>query len=179
MDGASAFPYPSFFSFPPYFTLQPVKETRDKQSTLWGELILSFCKHFKIFIIAVEEDSFTLFCNPSINRKLNLEARRSFLDDLVKEGNALWLDASHQKCLILWKKVQEWASLIHSFAKTYGLSDFVMSVEELSSGDDVRGTDLQGLHREILIRALKLLESQGKAKLFQGATPDEEGVKFI
>ncbi len=31
---------------PPH-RLQPVKDTRDKQSALWGDLILSFCKHHK------------------------------------------------------------------------------------------------------------------------------------
>lgn len=28
--------------------LQPVKETRDKQSSLWGSLILGYCKHNKV-----------------------------------------------------------------------------------------------------------------------------------
>ncbi len=37
-------------------------------------------------------------------------------------------------------QIPEWASLIHNFVKTYGLGDSVMVVDELSSGDDVRGT---------------------------------------
>jgi ESCRT-II complex subunit VPS25 len=37
-------------------------------------------------------------------------------------------------------QIPEWADIIYNFVKTYGLGDSVMVVEELSSGDDVRGT---------------------------------------
>ncbi len=39
-----------------------------------------------------------------------------------------------------------------------------MTLDELANGDEARGTELEGLHREVLLRALKLLEQQGKAK---------------
>ena len=61
-------------------------------------------------------------------------------------------------------QVEEWAQLILGWAATYGASDSVMLLEDLSSGDDVRGTELQGLHREVLLRALKALEAQGKVR---------------
>jgi len=54
MDGSvgastsGSFTYPPFYSFPPHFTLQPVRETRDKQSALWGALILDYCRHHKV-----------------------------------------------------------------------------------------------------------------------------------
>lgn len=37
-------------------------------------------------------------------------------------------------------QVAEWASIIHNFAKTFGLSDSVMTLDDLSRGDDVKGT---------------------------------------
>jgi hypothetical protein len=40
----------------------------------------------------------------------------------------------------------------------------VVTLDELANGDEARGTELEGLHREVLLRALKLLEQQGKAK---------------
>lgn len=61
-------------------------------------------------------------------------------------------------------QVAEWASIIHTFARTYGLSDSVMTLDDLSNGDDVRGTELQGLHREVVTRALRVLEGQGRAR---------------
>ena len=47
------------------------------------------------------------------------------------------------------------------------------------SGVYVAGTELEGLHREVLVRAVKHLEQQGRAKLFKGAAGDDEGVKFF
>lgn len=175
---ATGFALPAFYQYPPYFTLQPVKETRDRQSALWGQLILAYCKHNKIFLINTQED-FPLFVNSSISRRLSQEAATAFLDDLATAGNIEWLDKTKRQALVLWRKVPEWAALIHSFVKTYGLGDSVMVVDELSSGDDVKGSELEGVSREVLIRALKLLEQQGKAKLFHGSTPEEEGVKFL
>jgi ESCRT-II complex subunit VPS25 len=55
----------------------------------------------------------------------------------------------------------------------------VLLVDDLSSGDDTRGTEVHGLPRELLVRSLKVLERQGKCKLFRGASPEEEGVKFL
>lgn len=49
----------------------------------------------------------------------------------------------------------------------------------VQTGVLVEGTELEGLHREVLVRAVKLLEQQGKAKLFKEAAGDDEGVKFF
>ncbi|KAG1672486.1 hypothetical protein FOA52_002794 [Chlamydomonas sp. UWO 241] len=177
MDG---FPLPFFYDYPPYYTLQPVKESRDKQSQLWGDLVLAYCRHKRIYAINVEDSAFELFSNAKIGRKLNVEAQRAFLGDLAAQGSAEWVDPkAKRECLVLWRKLPEWAAQIHEFARTYGLADSVMTVDELRSGDDVRGTELFGLHREVLVRALRVLEAQGKAKLFSGETPEEEGVKFL
>lgn len=32
---------------------------------------------------------------------------------------------------------------------------------------------------QVLVRAIKVLEGQGKAKLFKGAAGDDEGIKFF
>ena len=51
------------------FSLQPVRDTREKQIQLWKDLILDFCKTQKIFIIGLEEE-FPLFTNHGIESKL-------------------------------------------------------------------------------------------------------------
>jgi ESCRT-II complex subunit VPS25 len=48
-----------------FFSLQPVRDTREKQVQLWKELILDYCRTQKIFVIGLEED-FPLFSNPVI-----------------------------------------------------------------------------------------------------------------
>uniref|UniRef100_A0A453F5N1 Vacuolar protein-sorting-associated protein 25 n=1 Tax=Aegilops tauschii subsp. strangulata TaxID=200361 RepID=A0A453F5N1_AEGTS len=81
------FKLPHFFNYPPYFTLQPVRETREKQVQLWKELILDYCRSQKMYIISLEED-FPLFSNPKIERSLSYEAKEVFLAALVSEEGA-------------------------------------------------------------------------------------------
>lgn len=159
MQKLGDFKLPQFFNYPPYFTLQPVKETREKQVQLWKELIIDYCRTQKVFVIGLEED-FPLFSNS------------------VVESRAEWMDKSHRKCLILWHRIQDWADLIVHFVKENGLEDSVMTVEEIRTGIESRGTDLHGVDRTILMRALKLLEHKGKLALFKGTSADDEGVKF-
>ncbi|XP_023760039.1 vacuolar protein sorting-associated protein 25 [Lactuca sativa] len=168
---------PHFFNYPPYFTLQPVRETREKQIQLWKELILDYCRTQKIFIIGLEED-FPLFSNPAIERSLNHEAREAFLSAIVLDGRAEWMDKSHRQCLILWHRIKDWADLIIRFVKENGLEDSVMTIEEIRSGIESRGTDIHGMDRTVLVRALKLLENKGKLAIFKGTSTDDEGVKF-
>uniref|UniRef100_A0A2P2K677 ESCRT-II complex subunit VPS25 n=1 Tax=Rhizophora mucronata TaxID=61149 RepID=A0A2P2K677_RHIMU len=160
-----------------FFSLQPVRDTREKQVQLWKELIVDYCKTQKIFVVGLEED-FPLFSNPVIERSLSHEARDAFLSALVSEGRAAWLDRGHRKCLILWHRIQDWADIILKFVKDNGLEDGVLTIEEIRSGIESRGTELHGIDRTILMRALKLLESKGKVAIFKGTSTDDEGVKF-
>ncbi|CAN6486685.1 unnamed protein product [Victoria cruziana] len=177
MQKLGDFKLPQFFNYPPYFTLQPVRDTREKQVQLWKELIVDYCKHQKLFVIGLE-DEFPLFSNPVIERSLTYEAKEAFLSALISEGRAEWMDKSHRKCLILWHRVQEWADIILQFVRDYGFEDNVLTVEEIRSGTETRGTELAGIDRTILMRALKLLEQKGKATIFKGTSADDEGVKF-
>jgi hypothetical protein len=72
-------------------------------------------------------------------------------ENFVFAGNAQWLDNVKQQCLILWKKMGEWADTLYSFAREFGLQGSVMTLDELSSGDEVRGTgESEGRHHVIL-----------------------------
>jgi hypothetical protein len=55
-------------------------------------------------------------------------------------GNAQWLDKGQQRCLVLWMKLGQWADAVYAFARELGLQDSVMTLDELSSGDEARGT---------------------------------------
>ncbi|KAF7829177.1 vacuolar protein sorting-associated protein 25 [Senna tora] len=152
---------------------KPVRDTREKQIQLWKDLIIDYCKTQKIFVIGLEEE-FPLFSNPVIERSLSHEAREAFLSALVSEGRAEWMDKGHKKCLILWHRIQDWADIIVQFAKDNGLEDGVVTLEEIRSGTESQGTELQGIDRIILNRALKLLEQKGKLAIFKGTSTDDE-----
>ncbi|GER54954.1 vacuolar protein sorting-associated protein [Striga asiatica] len=158
-------------------SLQPVRDTREKQIQLWKELILDYSRTQKLYVVGLDED-FPLFTNPVIERSLSHEAREAFMSALVAEGRAEWLDKSHRKCLILWHRIQDWADLIIRFVQDNGLEDSVMTVEEIRSGVESRGTELHGVDRTILMRALKHLEHKGKLAIFKGTSSDDEGIKF-
>ncbi|THU65071.1 hypothetical protein C4D60_Mb01t33270 [Musa balbisiana] len=204
MQRLGNFKLPQFFNFPPFFTLQPVKETREKQVQVWKQLLLDYCRSQKIFVIGLEED-FPLFSNPVIenfekyfNEKLcdgllgslSHEAREVFLSALISEGHAEWMDKDHRKCLMLWFRLQEWADYILNFVKDNGLQDGVMTIEEMRSGTETHGTadtlhatfsiiqELAGIDRGLLLRVLRLLEQKGKATIFKGTSADDDGVKF-
>ncbi|KAL9675330.1 hypothetical protein QQ045_003532 [Rhodiola kirilowii] len=178
MQKLGEFKLPQFFNYPPYFTLQPVRDTREKQVQLWKELILDYCRTQKVFTVVLDEE-FPLFSNPVIDRSLSHEAREAFLSALVSEGRAEWMDKGHKKCLILWLRIQDWADCILRFVKDNGLEDSVMTIEEIRTGIESRGTELHGMDRSILMRALRLLEHKGKLAIFKGTSADDEGVKFF
>lgn len=59
------------------------------------------------------------------------------------------------------------------------LAGSVLTLEELTSGVEAQGTPVEGLHIEVLHRALEVLEARGKAVRFKGDSADDEGVKFL
>lgn len=44
--------YPPVWSFPPFFTPQPNPSTHAHQLSLWTDLVLSFCRFHRIFILS-------------------------------------------------------------------------------------------------------------------------------
>lgn len=107
---------PDWFSFPPFFTLQPVAETRERQTALWKDYVLEYCRAKRVWTLAVEEDS-PLFCNAALKRKLPLEARRLFLNALAEEGRVEWLDKLQTRCLVHWRRPAEWAKEVQRWVR--------------------------------------------------------------
>ena len=97
--------------------------------------------------------------------RLNRDAKLAFLDDLVQHGSGEWLDGKTKRTfLVLWRPLPEWADILYSWAVSNGLKDSVVTVDEMQRGEDVRGTEVEGLPRVVLDKALKVLEGQGRAK---------------
>ena len=55
----------------------------------------------------------------------------------------------------------------------------VCTLFELVSSDDYAEQEFHGLDPSILLKALTILERQGKAQIFQGSNPEDRGVKFF
>ncbi|KAF5297825.1 hypothetical protein FQR65_LT09896 [Abscondita terminalis] len=172
------FKLPWQHSFPPFFTLQPHAETRARQISVWRTLILDYCRSRKICSIDIREASrHTLFSNTSIDRKLNAQILLTILTDLQRTQNADPIDKQKFCWLIYWHTLEEWASIIYDYVSSRGANNSVFTLFELTQGNDVQDEEFCGLGTDILIKALRTLEAQGKCELMLEL--DEEGVKFF
>eukprot|EP00045_Choanoeca_perplexa_P017798 m.267100 g.267100 ORF g.267100 m.267100 type:complete len:182 (-) comp17636_c0_seq1:6002-6547(-) len=178
-----AFEFPWEYSFPPFFTLQPNDETRDKQLSTWSDLILSYTKAKKIERFVVSELLTTeLFQNRSINRSLNQEAALAVLDFMAENGNIEYQDAGKESCIVFWRAPQQWAALLYQWACDTGHLDTVCTFYELREGEYAEGQEFFGLDPVILRKAIAVLQTQGKGELVQmNDQPNdaEDGVKFF
>ncbi|KAJ2161228.1 Vacuolar protein-sorting-associated protein 25 [Coemansia sp. RSA 552] len=176
------FQFPEIHNFPPFFTRQPNEDTWKEQRRLWCDLVLAYCRHYRLFRLslaeAVAEPPFT---NRRIHRSLRVDTLREIVDELVKQGNAAWTGqkGAQDTCMVFWRKPETWAGMIHQWASDRGLCNTVLTVFELTNGDDTADQEFHGLDPATLRRALEELQSQGKAQLFVGSSDDDAGVKFF
>ena len=178
------FQFPEFYYFPPFFTIQPIESTREKQLNLWNELILNYYTHHKLPTLIVHECP--LFQNASIERKLSSEDIQVIMEHFIQCGNGEWDDTDSNtntktRCKIYWRKPTQLASDIYEWAKLNGHvgNGGVCTVYELHSGEDLQGVSFNGIDEDILRTALSILEEQGKCTIFQGDTSSEDGIKFF
>eukprot|EP00793_Prasinoderma_coloniale_P002432 PRCOL_00001914-RA len=174
-----AFEFPPHFAYPPFFTLQPVEQTRARQLSMWTELVLAYCAHARLFVVDADAPPQELFANAALPRKLEPRGVRAVLGALVDAGSGEWIGGGEQKVLVMWRRAEEWASEIESIVHANALAGSVLTLEELTSGVEAQGTPVEGLHIEVLHRALEVLEARGKAVRFKGDSADDEGVKFL
>jgi len=174
-----SFPLPEMYGFPPLFTLQPVAATREKQLKIWRDIVVAYHIHNSLHHMVPE--TFPLFCNESIGRRLNKEGIDAVVQSLIQHGNAEWTDATHTSLHVIWKSVEVISGEVLEWArKNDDGSGTVYTIYELHSGDqdDHLFNTLHGTDPIMLRRALELLEKNRKCKIIPGAAPDEDGVKF-
>ena len=170
--------FPEFYQFPPFFTIQPVLATREKQLALWRELILRYHTQHKVKTLVVHDCP--LWNNKQIQRQLSPRDVAIVVDDFVKHGHAEWIDTDTKtRCRILWRPPEQLATDIYQWAEQKGYLNSVCTLYELHSGEDVHGMSFQGADEELLRRALAILQQQGKCAVFKGETSSEDGIKFF
>ncbi|KAI1632692.1 ESCRT-II complex, vps25 subunit [Biscogniauxia mediterranea] len=78
---------------------------------------------------------------------------------------------------VYWKTPEEWAGLIEAWVEETAQKNTVLTLYELTEGEDTRGTEFYGLDPDILQKALQVLVKRGKAQIF--GHEDQQGVKFF
>jgi len=146
-------------------------------------LVLSYYKHHKSYILDINEaQSGEIFFNKKIDRKLPLNAINLVLEELRLKGNIEWEDKRKQRCYVMWRTPDEWASLIFKWVQENGMTDTVCTLFELRAGDDTVNEEFYGIDVWMLKKSLSQLEAKGKAQMFEAPNATDEsglGVKFF
>jgi len=174
--------WPWQYTFPPFFTIQPNSETREKQLEAWKSLVLAYAKLHRIESLVVSEAlTSDLFSNTAIKRSLDKEGATLVLDQLAASGHVEWEDATKAKCLVMWRSPQEWGDIIYRWVDATGQQQSVCTLYELNEGTDTKDQDFHGLGVPLLTKALDALQVKGRAALMQIEEDSAgfDGVKFL
>lgn len=166
--------WPWQYSFPPFFTLQPHRDTRTKQLEAWRHLVLNYCLVNSVTSLDLSSASdLPLFNNTTISRRLSVESIQEVLEDLATRGNFEWSDKSKRRGLVFWRSPQQLGQEIHQWVSQTGQLGTVMTtLEILEEGDN---NSWRGVSQEVLVKALRALECDNKCEIFDG----DDGVKFF
>ncbi|ORY15556.1 ESCRT-II complex subunit-domain-containing protein, partial [Clohesyomyces aquaticus] len=188
----AAFVFPPHYSFPPFFTLQPVSGTRTSQLQSWSTLIQSYCRHHRLFALSlIDALSTPLFHNATLRRKLSLRDARAIISWMASaEGGsrAEWISTSNKKakataaeeeeggkCYIYFRRPEEWASLLEEWVERTGQKGTVLTLYEITESDATRKEEFWGMDEDLLRKSLGVCVKRGKAQIFGGE--GSEGVK--
>ena len=177
---------PPFYHFKPFFTLQPVAATREKQLKLWRDLIVGYHRHHGSYRMA-DPLNFELFRNTELDRQLNLDGIKAVVQSLIDNKLAEWEDESAESAgtgtgalLIMFKNSETLASEIYSWAVGENLVGNVATLYEMVEGNDYGGdSPFKGIDTAVIRKALVILQASGKCVVIDGASPEEDGVKFL
>ncbi|EOA81886.1 uncharacterized protein SETTUDRAFT_156785 [Exserohilum turcica Et28A] len=188
----SSFAFPPHYSFPPFFTLQPVASTRSSQLASWSSLIQSYCRHNRIFSLTLIDALNTpLFNNTRLHRSLSLRDAKAIISYMASAegGNraefmgtskkaAAAADADGGKAWIYWRRPDEWAVLLEEWVERTAQKGTVLTLYEIVEGDASTKEEFYGMDAELLQKSLAVCVKRGRAQVF-GSGGEGEGVKFF
>lgn len=175
---ASACP---LWAFPPFFTPQPVDATRARQLEAWRALLVAWAASPEgraaggLLPLA----GWPHWGNAAVDRRLPPEGAAAVAEHAVARGSAEWADAGRAALRVFARTPAEWAALLADGAARGALPvGAVLTLYELHSGPAAAGAPWEGADAVTLLRALELLEREGKAALRRAASVDETAVRF-
>jgi len=177
------FKFSKAYSYPPFWTIQRIIATRHDQFRKWTRLILSYCRHHRLWRLTLADALNTpLFHNSQLRRRLTMLEVREILDWMTSEEGtqrAKWIgkDGSNCSAWIYWRRPEEWGEVIAAWVEKTGQKNTVLTLYELIEGEATTSQDFYGMDQEILHEALQVLVKRGKAQVF--GSGDQQGVKFF
>jgi len=159
------FPFPWEYSFPPFFTRQTNLTTHHAQLVKWSSLILSYCRHHRLFKLSLSPSSTSsstttgppssvdnpqpspgadeLFYNRRLDKRLSIADIKETIDFMRKDGRAEYVGgAGGDVVWIYWRTPEEWATMIEEWVDGTGQKGTVLTLYELTEGDGTRGAGM-------------------------------------
>jgi ESCRT-II complex subunit VPS25 len=138
----TTFVFPREYHFPPFFTRQTHSSTFHAQCQKWSSLILSYCRHHRLYRLSlIDAISTPLFYNMALNKRLSINDAREIIQFMRKEGRAEWVGAGSGKegegnvAWIWWRNPEEWAGLIADWVDETGQKNTVLTLYELTESE--------------------------------------------
>ncbi|KAA8644608.1 hypothetical protein EYZ11_007987 [Aspergillus tanneri] len=177
----TTFSFPPTYNFPPFFTPQPNRTTREAQLSKWSSLIQSWCRHHRIYRLSlIETIDSPLFHNATLRKRLSLSDVRDVVDWMATVDDdgakrAEWIDGANKSVAwVWWRRPEEWADVL---IEATGQKNVVLTVYELLEGEATMSQEWHGMDPELMLRSLNTLVKRGKAQVF--GSEGQEGVKFF
>ncbi|CCH42087.1 Vacuolar protein-sorting-associated protein 25 [Wickerhamomyces ciferrii] len=202
----SQYKFPQIYNFPPFFTKQPNEQTWQAQLNNWIQLILSYCKANKVWILNNKgealsqgniedlEESITslsinqddgiskdgIFVNNKIQRRLEPQVINEIFQQMVKNNDAFYITKKDQSSVFInFYRPEDWASMILEWIESTGQNGTVLTMYEISQGDLSLNKEFHGIHPVILETALNVLVKRSRAQLLKDEDGKIAGVKIV
>ena len=116
MSSQPPFTFPKYYSYPPFFTRQPTLTSYHAQLSKWTSLILSYCRHYRIFKLSLVSalDS-ELFYNKTLGWRLREVDVRDVLEYMRREGRVEFVKGGGNEVWVWWRNPEEWASAVYEW----------------------------------------------------------------
>ncbi|KIM22818.1 hypothetical protein M408DRAFT_18069 [Serendipita vermifera MAFF 305830] len=179
---STGFKLPSIHEFPALFCFQPFSSARSNQEDIWTRLILSYARHRRLFTLCADDaekpssDWHEVLSNERIKRKLTGQQVTTLLQTLVSRNQAAYEPPKQLSSVILyWRKPEEWAEVLHSWAVATGQLNTIMTFYEIQN--PAIESDLTDIPSGLLRRAITILTKTQRAQFIEGG--DGDGVRFF
>lgn len=163
--------------FPPFYTKQPHRETKEKQIELWQQVILEHCRKNNTFLMK-PDTSLPPFHNELINRTIHADLLEEVLSSMTKAK--LLEKLSSNTFIVWWMTPKEWADALLKHMQNMHSPKVIMTAFELFYQEDDRNPFYK-MPEQVYSRVLNVLCDAGKVTLVNAnatVDPRELGIKF-
>lgn len=181
--------FPPIYSFPPLYTRQPNAIIRNKQIDSWIDIIISISKQNVFWEIdqsgKFQSSETSIFNNSNINRVVpplfikEIFTRMISNNQLISTTNTKTKDVDTTSYFILWKNLDSWASLLLEWFETTNKLNQVITIYELTNGDESIDWEFHSMPNELIIKCLLVLVKRGRATMLQDEYNKNIAIKVV